>query len=76
MENELEVITIRATDGDADDNISLVYGIVPDFADFKGFEINAATGELTFRNPPDYEAPSSERSIDGDNLLLSSSVGV
>ena len=68
MENEMEVITIRATDGDADDNISLVYGIVTDFADFKGFEINAATGELTFRNPPDYEAPSSERSIDGDNL--------
>ena len=56
-------MTIRATDGDADDNISLVYGIVPDFADFKGFEINATTGELTFRNPPDYEALSSKNQL-------------
>ena len=65
-EGSLQVTTIQATDGDADDNISLVYGIAQ-YGDWKRFRINATTGELSFSTRPDFEGDESPRSIDGDN---------
>ena len=52
-ENQTFVIDIAASDADGD---TLTYSIVGG-ADAAAFEIDPATGELTFKAGPDYEAP-------------------
>ena len=69
-ENSESVVSVLATDGDADDNVSLVYGVVADFGDWTSFVMNSATGELSFRTAPDFEGISAPRSIDGDNRYV------
>lgn len=61
-ENQVAVTDVDATDNDGDD---LVYSISGgDDAD--AFSIDEATGELTFNNAPDFEAPSDQN---GDNMF-------
>ena len=50
-----DVVTVTAADSDTDDNIT-GYGIV-DAADGSAFSIVEATGVLTFKVAPNYEAP-------------------
>lgn len=69
-ENSESVVSVLATDGDADDNVSLVYDLVPGFGDWTSFVMNSATGELSFRTAPDFEGISAPRSIDGDNRYV------
>ena len=70
MENSREVIMVNATDGDADDNVSLVYEIVDYGDDWKAFVMNSATGLLSFRTAPDFEGRAVPRSSDGDNNYI------
>ena len=68
-ENSESVVSVLATDGDADDNVSLVYDLVPGFGDWTSFVMNSATGELSFRTAPDLRR-FPLRSIDGDNRYV------
>ena len=52
-ENSTFVTQVTATD---QDNQSLTYQIIAG-ADFDKFQINATTGQLTFKSAPDFEAP-------------------
>jgi hypothetical protein len=52
-ENLTEIIQVTATDLDGDDLNYSIYG----WQDLHHFEINATTGNLSFKNAPDYEVP-------------------
>jgi hypothetical protein len=52
-ENLTEIIQVTATDVDGDDLNYSIYG----WQDLHHFEINATTGNLSFKNAPDYEVP-------------------
>ncbi|MFD2706953.1 cadherin domain-containing protein [Salibacterium lacus] len=54
-ENETDVTTVEAEDPDGGD---VTYGVSG--TDASHFDINPETGELTFRNPPDFEEPADE----------------
>ncbi|MEM8751252.1 MAG: DUF4347 domain-containing protein, partial [Pseudomonadota bacterium] len=54
-ENETAVITVPVTDGDLP-NDTLTYSIIDGF-DSDLFQIDSATGELSFVNAPDFENP-------------------
>lgn len=60
QENQTAVINVNAEDADGDD---LTYAIAEQ-GDGDLFEIDSQTGQLTFRNAPDFEAPLDEN---GDN---------
>ncbi len=61
-EDTLAVTTVQA--GDVDAGATLTYAISGG-ADAAKFTINAATGALSFRNAPDFEAPTD---VGGDNV--------
>lgn len=61
-EDETEVTTVVATDADAGDALTYSLG---GGADAELFEIDATTGELTFADAPDFEAPAD---ADEDNV--------
>ena len=52
-ENLTGIIQVTATDVDSDDLNYSIYG----WQDLHHFEINATTGNLSFKNAPDYEVP-------------------
>jgi hypothetical protein len=58
-ENAAAVTTLVATDQDGD---ALTFSLAPGGADSDLFTLNAATGALTFKTAPDFEAP-----VGGDN---------
>ncbi|MBC6426974.1 MAG: cadherin domain-containing protein, partial [Ekhidna sp.] len=61
-ENTIAVLTVVATDADA--NTTLIYSISGG-SDRSSFSIDQNTGDLTFRNAPDFEAMSSDA---GNNI--------
>ena len=52
-ENQTDIIRVTATDPDGDELNFSIYG----WQDLPNFEINATTGDLRFKDPPDYENP-------------------
>jgi len=62
VEGTTTVLTVTATDADA--NTTLTYS-VSGGADEDSFSVDAGSGDLTFRNAPDFEAPGS---ADNDNV--------
>ncbi|MEZ6123848.1 MAG: cadherin domain-containing protein [Planctomycetaceae bacterium] len=60
-ENQTAVVVIQATDSDGD---TLTYSIA-DASDGALFNIDPQTGELTFKNAPDFENP---LDLNGDNV--------
>ena len=70
-ENESEVTIVTATDPDED---SLSYSIAGG-EDFAKFSIDASTGALIFRAPPDFEKPTDSDSNNTYEVLVSVSDG-
>ena len=52
-ENKTHILNVSAIDADGDDLNYSIYG----WLDLQHFEINATTGDLSFKNSPDYESP-------------------
>ena len=71
-ENQTTVLTLTATDPDAD---ALTYAIVGG-ADAARFAINAATGALTFVGAPDFEAPTDSGANNTYQVTVSVSDGI
>ncbi|MGI9516708.1 MAG: Ig-like domain-containing protein, partial [Pirellulaceae bacterium] len=63
-ENETAVTTLAVDDDDLPGD-DIVFGIEASSPDFSLFQINPATGELSFIDPPDYE---SAGDVGGDNV--------
>ena len=52
-ENKTHILNVSAIDADGDDLNYSIYG----WQDLQHFEINATSGDLSFKNSPDYESP-------------------
>ena len=63
-EHTTAVLTVQASDPDSEDPVT--YALVGG-ADRAQFTLDASTGELIFRTPPDYERPTD---ADGNNIYL------
>ncbi len=64
-ENQLEAVTVAATDSDSDDSVTGY--TIEGGADASKFDIGEATGVLTFRVPPNYERAADVASTDPVN---------
>jgi hypothetical protein len=53
IENKTHIIQVSASDADGDDLNYSIYG----WQDLPNFEINASSGDLSFKNAPDFEFP-------------------